>query len=159
MDQNKQDRERFKQLIAQIESSGGKNFKHKQLQNGIHSGDSAIGRYGLMPNTVQETLTRGSVNDTLDPELEPLRGMDSGQLKELLEYHPDLEEKVINPFMDRNLERAGGDMDKAAYMHNMGHNLDPRDITPDKLTNHPYIQKFRKLKERLKGYSYGRRAK
>ena len=48
----------FLKNISQIESRGGEDMNHPEIKSGIHKGTKAIGRYGLMPNTVGEVLNR-----------------------------------------------------------------------------------------------------
>lgn len=136
----------FLKIIKQIESSGGKNTNHREIASGIHAGDSAIGDYGLMPNTIQEVLKRKARQKALEQTMEPLRTMQSDKLKAYLENeHPEYQEKIAQDLAQKVLTRSGGDHEKAAYMWNQGHNLDPNQITPEKLNAAGYIQKFRAL--------------
>ena len=68
-DDQKQKVQRFLKTIQMIESSGGKNFNHPEIESGIHEGHRAIGNYGLMPNTVQEIATRMKRKGIQDDQL------------------------------------------------------------------------------------------
>ena len=50
------DVDKFLDTTSGIESSFGRNKQHKQLQHGMHKGMSAIGSFGLMPNTVDDII-------------------------------------------------------------------------------------------------------
>jgi hypothetical protein len=45
--------DKFLSIIRFLESSDGKNIKHRMILSGIHKGTAAIGDYGLMPNTIK----------------------------------------------------------------------------------------------------------
>lgn len=137
-------------VISQLESSGGKNIAHPTIETGLQEGQTAIGNYGLLPNTVREVLNsmkhRGA---PIPPELQnTLPLTDKGLAGKLIEK-PELQNAVAGDLMSRVLNRSGGDEDKAAYMWNTGHNLDPNSITPEKLDTNPYVEKFRKLRAQL----------
>ena len=66
-----QDFERLKQLrqqkiseldnpllkaIAQKESTGGKNIRHREMKRGLHEGDTAGGAFGIMPKTAIDEI-------------------------------------------------------------------------------------------------------
>ncbi len=129
--------QQFLEAIKQIESSGGKDIDHPVMESGIHSGASAYGQYGLMPNTVREMAKRQGLKN--------LVGLDDPSLKAVLSEDPNVEQKIAEALAQRVLNRAG-DEEKAAYMWYMGHNLNPENITPEMLEKHQYIQKFKKLK-------------
>ena len=130
--------------LAQIESSGGKNFKHKRIEdpNSVQYGDEAIGTYGLMPNTVKEIA-----GSDQSPEIRALLKLKSDQIKAALEGNPELEQQVARRLGEKVYDRQGGDIEKAAYAWNQGHNLPPERITKDKLQKSQYIQKLRALKK------------
>ena len=48
----------FLKKISMLESSGGTDTDHETMKSGIQAGDTAIGNYGLMPNTLQELSNR-----------------------------------------------------------------------------------------------------
>jgi hypothetical protein len=134
-----------------IESSGGKNFDHKELQSGIHKGQRAIGRYGLMPNTVNETLTRMKHSGTLSDDLAPYRGMDPADMKNALEVDSDSERAIAESLANRVLERQQGDTEKSAYGWFNGHNLSPESIEERGYKDTDYVNKYNKFKKQLFG--------
>lgn len=141
------DKEKFLKLISMIESSGGKNFNHKKVQSGVQEGDEGIGKYGLMNNTVQELINRERRG--MAPHQEEyytLRNKPSEEVKQYLESNPKAEDMFAKQLADKvGLQ----DPDKAAYMWNMGHNINREKISDDQLDTSPYVDKFRKLKESL----------
>lgn len=143
MSEKKNQIKKFLNNISQIESSGGKNQNHPEIKSGIHQGDKAIGRYGLMPNTVSEVLNRMKSAGTLTPEMEELQKLDSKKLKEKMESNPELQDKVAESLADRVLTRQG-DEEKAAYSWHKGHNLNPEKVKED-YENSDYVKKYKKL--------------
>jgi hypothetical protein len=137
---------RFLKVISQIESSGGKNFQHPEMQQGIHKGHSGIGRYGLMPNTVNEVLNRMRLNGSLNPELANLRKLDPVKLKETLESNPQIEDQIAQSLAERVLTRIP-DEEMAAFSWNQGHNMTPDQISQKKYKDHDYVRKYNLYKE------------
>jgi len=140
----------FLDTISQIESSGGKNFNHPQMKSGIHAGQSAIGRYGLMPNTVSEVLNRMRLSGSLTPELEQLRNLDPVALKETLEASPELEDEIARSLANKVLSQQN-DEEKAAYAWNQGHNLKPDRIAKQPYKESDYVKKYNTLKKMSQG--------
>lgn len=137
----------FLKAISLNESSGGKNTNHKQMKQGIHAGDSAVGQYGLMPNTIKEMARRmGS-----DNPMAQYAKMDNKKLAESIKKNPDHENQIAN-FMANHLhDKFGGDENKMAYSWFQGHNLtDNHFNTSHKdYQNHDYVKKYQKHKAGL----------
>lgn len=133
MNPQKIQRDSFLDAISQIESSGGKNMNHPVVQQGIQAGDQAVGKYGLMPNTMQELISRQGRNpasvNTADPVVQQ-------------QLANQLADKVLNKFQDPAM---------AAYSWNKGHNLSPDEVRQRGYENDPYVQKFKNIWQRL-GY-------
>lgn len=139
----------FLKKIAQIESSGGKNFNHREMESGMHKGHRAIGSYGLMPNTVKEVINRMRLEGQLNPELKALQQMEATQMKQAVEANPAHEREMAEYLANRVLNRQGGDDEKAAYSWEQGHNLTPEKIEARDYKNADYVKKFIKLKNML----------
>lgn len=139
----------FLNTVSMIESSGGKNFNHEELQSGIHKGHRAAGTYGLMPNTIDETINRMQ-RDNYDMEFAKpiIENKDPKFVKDYVEQNPDVEKKLARYLASNLLDKTNFDKEKAAYMWNTGHNQKVANIT-DKYTDHPYTEKFRKIKKQL----------
>lgn len=137
---------KFLKNIAEVESSGGQNFDHAEIKSGIHAGDRAIGRYGLMPKTVGEVLNRMRIQGTLTPELDQLNQLDGPTLKDVLEQNPQLEDQIAETLADRVLSRQQ-DEEKAAYSWNQGHNLSPDRISTLPYKESDYVRKYNSYKK------------
>jgi len=138
----------FLQKIQQLESSGGKDFEHPVITaSNLQQGTRAIGRYGLMPNTVQELVNRRRLRGTVSPDMVELAQLPPEEMKAKLEANPDLEDQLAEDLAQHVIRRQKGDEDKAAYSWIQGHNLNPKDISPENLEESPYVQKYRKLKQ------------
>lgn len=140
---------KFLRTIAMLESSGGRDIDHKPIESGLQQGQQAIGKYGLLPNTVQELINRRRQSGEIESEIEDLNQLDQGTLRDRLEQNPDLQEKLADQLAERVISRQQGDLDKAAYSWNRGHNLTPDRISLDKLNSNDYVQKFRNLMNQL----------
>ena len=132
--------------ISQIESRGGEDTTHPEMKSGIHKGTSAIGRYGLMPNTVSEVLNRMRIGGTLTPELDGLRGLGPEDMKKALETNPALEDQIAESLAGRVLDRQQ-DEEKAAYSWNQGHNLTPDAISQRPYKDSDYVQKYNAIRK------------
>lgn len=137
----------FLSRISQLETSGGKNLKHRTINKGLQAGQTAIGRYGLLNNTIQEVLNRKKMANELSPELAGLRNKDQEFVRQTLSNNPALEEEIAGSLAQRILERNKGNEAAAAYSWLMGSNISPDRITTDKLVNSDYVSKYQKLVE------------
>lgn len=139
----------FLDAIRQIESSGGKDIDHDIIKHGLHKGSSAIGEYGLMPNTIKEFINRRKAKGRFGPDEALMSQMSPEQLKQFLQDQDRVEQNLASDVADRVLRRSKGDIEKAAYMWNQGHNKLASSIDQNKLDSSDYIKKFRQLKESL----------
>lgn len=140
----------FLDLISQIESSGGKNTDHPVMESGIHEGQQAIGRYGLMPNTIKELTNRAALSGNVTQPMRKLASEEPLEIKQQLEQNPQMEESYARQLALKILNRQQ-DPEKAAYSWNQGHNLSPEDIDSRDYQNSDYVQKFQRLKQQLAG--------
>ena len=132
---NGDDIDDFLNSVSQNESSGGTNFNHKMITSGPQIGQTAIGSFGLLPNTVREVLNRDK-----DPSLDGLRDMSDEELKNELEQSPTTERQVARKLAERVITNQGGDMEKAAYAWRHGHNMKPERIESEDYRNDPYVK-------------------
>ncbi len=137
--------DQFLNTISQIESSGGKNLHHPEIQQGIQAGDSAVGQYGLMPNTIRETAKRFP-----DEQTQNLLQMDNPAIADLIKQHPEIEKIIATKLANRVLTRFPADQEMAAYAWNQGTNLTPEQAQARHYQDSPYVQKFRNLQNMLK---------
>jgi hypothetical protein len=80
--------------ISDVETRGGEDIAHKVMEGGMHSGSSAVGKYGLMPSTIKETE-------------KSLSKLSDDELKSQFSKNPELEEKVASKYYDRLREQLG----------------------------------------------------
>ena len=144
----------FLEKIEQIESSGGQNTNHPVITApNAQQGTSAIGRYGLMPNTIKELVNRRRLRGTASPDMIELSQLPPDQIKAKVEASPDLEDQFANDLANHVIRKQGGDEDKAAYSWLQGRNLQPDDITPEQLNSSDYVNKFRRLGPMINNFS------
>lgn len=134
--------EDFLKIISMIESSGGKNFDHPEIESGIHEGHRAAGRYGLMPNTMQEIANRMAQEGKLSSEIQNITNLPPDQMKAAIEQNPMYEQQMAEYLAGKVLERQHGDEEKAAYSWFQGHNLTPKEIEERGYKDHDYVKKF-----------------
>lgn len=131
----------FRDLISENESSGGRNMNHPEVKEGIHAGDKALGKYGLMPNTVNELLNKYKSLNRLNDAGKNLRDMPGS----------DLEEAMSRKLAEELLDKHGYDMGKAAYAWRHGHNIKPKDMDSKPLDTDPYVQKLLENRKKILG--------
>jgi len=136
----------FLRTIGQIESSGGQNFDHNEIQHGMHKGHRAAGTYGLMPNTINEVLNRMRLEGADISDLQHLRQMPPDQMKSHVEQNPDIERRIATELAKHVMDRQGGNEEKAAYSWFQGHNLHPKEVERQKYQEHDYVKKYKKYK-------------
>jgi hypothetical protein len=146
-DKTNSDLDSFLETISMNESSGGKNLNHKQIKEGLHAGDSAVGQYGLMPNTIKEMAGRMGK----DSPMAQYAKMDSKSIADSFKKNPG-HEKEIAKFMANHLhDKFGGDENKMAYSWFQGHNLtnDHFNTSHKDYANHDYVKKYNKHKSQM----------
>lgn len=93
----------FLLAISSVESNNGQNIQHKIMTSGIHQGDTAIGRFGLMPNTIK--LLKKS--------------------PEKVQTKPSYEFEVARQYAIKLLQKAQGDPYKASVLWLRGPSAKP----------------------------------
>lgn len=141
----------FLEVLSMIESSGGKNFNHDLIRSGIHKGHRAAGRFGLMPNTMQEVYNRTKRDGGDTSLMKPVIQMKPDKMKEYVEKNPEVEQAFAEKLAQHVLDKQGGDVEKAAYSWFKGHNLSPESIEKRNYQDHDYVQKYRKYYDELFG--------
>lgn len=150
MNPERVDRELFLDNISQLESSGGKNFNHPTVEQGPQQGTQAIGRFGMMPNTVEEILNRAGQQGQATDEMRMVSGQNSEEIKRILEANPQIEYQFADKLAKKVLDTQK-DPEKAAYTWFMGHNLSPDEVDKRDYKNTEYVKRFQKLQKKLGG--------
>lgn len=133
----------FLKAIEMNESSGGINTNHKRMNSGIHSGDAAVGNYGLMPNTVKNIaglMERGH------PLRKKYLKMENSDIERSLSENPKHQKELATHLATKLHDKFGGDESRMAYSWNQGHNLTPDhfESSHKDYKNHDYVQKYHK---------------
>ena len=135
--------DRFLWNLMQIESSGSKNVKHPVIKYGQSKGDRAIGRWGLLRNTIVEFNRRAKAHGKLAPEREALETMGRDKIAETFRHNPQLELDIARDVAHFVTKRQKGNMHAAAYAWNNGHNLHSDEVPQDIHTSSDYVSKFK----------------
>lgn len=127
----------FLKLIKAMESSGGKDTAHKPVEEGIQQGDSAIGAYGLMPNTAKEMAGAGKIG----PSDDVIKNLPNTEVSDLLKENPQLSEQYVKMLAEKLMNKTQGDPILGMTGWNQGHNLPLEDIKQRAKDNPDYINK------------------
>lgn len=128
--------EKFMKNIAMVESSGGKNTKHKVLNYGLHKGHRAIGKYGLMPYTIIEIIKRKK-------SLKHYKYLKIDNIYKFLEKDKESYQEIAMYLAEMLYEKYRGHERKMAYCWNYGHNINPDFFEKNNLYKKTdYVTKF-----------------
>jgi hypothetical protein len=138
--------------VEQIESTGGKNLKHKPIQSGKFKGTRAMGKWGLLKPTVDEIIGRSQRDGTMRPEFKDLPMMTRDKLADHLKANPKIEMNLARKLAEHVMNRQHGNPHKAAFAWLHGHNLHPIDISNDQIVHSDYVSKFKQI-DKLNPYN------
>lgn len=122
----------FLKKMSLIESSGGQNTNHPQVNTGINAGTSAVGEYGIMPLTAQTLDKKYGINQ--------LQDMNPDDISDKLSDNPELQQRLAETFASKLLSQ--NPTETAAYKWQYGQNSHP---DPDTIDQSDRIRKFRAL--------------
>ena len=136
-------RDKMLNAISQVESSGGKNMKHKPTSQG-----TAFGAHAIMPAVVQDTIR-------LNPDLKNIHGkalrLQGDNLSHYLQDNPELEREIVNRHLSRLEHHFGHNPEAISFAWNQGIRGTNRAIaSKQNISQHPYVQKFKHAYEREK---------
>lgn len=137
--------DRFLWSIMQLESSGGRNTRHRTIKTGLHAGKHAMGRWGLMPDTVKEITSRAQKAGKSSGALDALASMDHKQMDKFFRQNPTVELTIARKLAQHVLRRQGYNPEKAAYAWNHGHNLLHDELPSEDVHESDYVKKFLKV--------------
>jgi len=112
--QQKTDAFKHKMLrtIASVETSSGQNLNHETVDRGLNRGHKAYGKYGLMPITIKEVLTK-------DPQFKnhfhAAQKLEGNQVHAYMQKNPGLEDQVARSHLRRLRAKFGDDPAKIGY--------------------------------------------
>jgi hypothetical protein len=119
---------KFLEKISQIESAGGRNLAHKEMDDGMHKGTAAVGNYGLMPLTAKD-------------QTDELEGLSPEQVQAKLAEEPELAQRLSETLASKLLNK--NTEEQAAYKWLNGQYSKP---SPEELKKSDYVRKFKSLK-------------
>lgn len=102
---------RMLNTIATVETENGRNTAHSPV-GGIHGGESAFGKYGLMPNTIRETI---GMNRDLKGKHAKALNLKGDDMRRYMEDNPGLEDAVAQKHLQRLEHHFGQDPAKIGY--------------------------------------------
>lgn len=112
----------FMKLIKAMESSGGKDTKHKRMTAGIHEGDAAVGAYGIMPKTAKEIAKRRIRDDRDTPSDDVVANVQEPSVEALLKENPELAREYAKDLAELVMKRTQGDPGLGMTAWHYGHN-------------------------------------
>ena len=119
---------KFLEKISQIESAGGRNLAHKEMDHGMHKGTAAVGNYGLMPLTAKD-------------QTDELSGLSPEQVQAKLAEEPELAQRLSETLASKLLNK--NTEEQSAYKWLNGQYSKP---SPEELKKSSYVRKFKSLK-------------
>jgi len=142
------DHNKMLNAISSVESNKGKYTHHKPVEGGMHQGSSAVGQYGLMPITIQETV---KMNPALKREHSKILGMKGPELHNYMQKHPDLEGKIAHSYLSRLEHHFGQDPEKIGFSWFQGISAGHKAIKENKpISQHFHVKKIRAAYDREK---------
>lgn len=139
----KKPEDRFLWSIMQVESSGGKDTRHK-MTGRIHKPEErAIGKWGLLKPTIDEMVVRNQAHGTPIEHGQELQHMSRDDAEHFLKENPHVELQLARSLAHHVIHRHHGDLKRAAYSWLYGHNLHRNEISDQALNDSDYVQKFR----------------
>lgn len=139
--------DQFLWTIREIESSGGKNTKHKMITRGSMAGQTAMGNWGLLHPTVKEVINRMRLDGTVRPEDKALFRMTRDEMDKHFKDNPLHELRIARSLARHVLKNHKNNLPKSAYSWLYGHNLESSSITNKKLDD-DYVKKFKKFHQK-----------
>lgn len=128
---------RFRKILSQLESSGGKNIIHPMTSLGQPAGE-----FGIKPTTVQ-SLPQYLKNSGLEvpSELEALsKETDRAKITDAINSNKNGIADIVNDAALRlTFHRSGGDEQKAAYLWHQG-----LGANPNKMAENDYVKAYAK---------------
>jgi hypothetical protein len=91
-------RQKMLNAIASVESSGGKNVNHAAGGGPIHGAEHAYGKYGLMPETIRETI---HMNPDLSAKYGKAARLKGNDLAHFMQDNKGLEDQVATKHLGR----------------------------------------------------------
>lgn len=131
---------RMLNTIASVESQHGKLQNHKPL-GGMHTGERAIGKYGLTPATIRDTINMNHDLNSKHGKASKLRGDD---MRRYMEDNPGLEDTVAQKHLSRLEHHFGQNPSKLGYAWLEGvHGTYRADKQKQNIENHWHAKKIK----------------
>lgn len=114
--------------ISDVESSGGADLGHAVIQdpNSMHHGQAAVGRYGMMPESLVTAVKRAQHNETLSPQLSQLIGASPEDLANSVKQDPVLEDEFATRLL-RSMPDEASPQEKN-FMWQFGNNANLKNM-------------------------------
>lgn len=100
------------QTIAQVESSGGSQQEHKEIERGLNRGTAAFGKYGLTNSTIRDTIR---MNKDLRNKYKKALSLDDKSLHNYMQDNKGLEDVIAERHVKRLEHHFGQNPDKIGY--------------------------------------------
>lgn len=133
-------RDKMLNAISQVESSGGKNTKHKPTSQG-----TAYGRFAEMPDVIHDTIR-------LNPDLKRQHGkalrLQGDNLNHYMQDNKGLEDLIAQKHLGRLEHHFGNNPEAISFAWNQGIKGTNRALkAKQNISAHPYVQKFKRYYE------------
>lgn len=120
---NRNDVENFKKLMGMLESTNRDDVVHRTVATGPQAGTTAIGKYGQMPNTIENLASRNVRDDQATPLDMLLKGATPDQITQIMKDNPAKQQDYASQLSEDVLDKSNNDVPAAAAGWLYGHNL------------------------------------
>jgi len=143
------------EVLAHLESSGGKNKLHAPQTSGIHKGTRAVSSYGLMPNTVKEfTLRNKEFQKTPTGQL-ILQNIDNPEAINKITEQQEHDDAIMSALLNEQRNRISKYADESddpellnVFAHRRGVSGAIKAAKDDSYYEDPYVKAYQEEKAR-----------
>lgn len=137
----------FKKLVSALESSDNPNVRHPAAVKGVSKGDTAIGQYGLMPNTIKEMANRAKLSKQDVPSDQMILETSNDQVGEMLQNNPELMNLYVDRLTKHVMEKSNNNPESAYFRWLYGHNLPDQRVEKLKKSDTKTMQRIKNVIE------------
>lgn len=146
-------------VLAQLESSGGKNKIHNMQTSGLHKGTRAVSSYGLMPNTVAEFVRRNKQFQTTPTGQEVLKALDNPEAINKITEQQEHDDAIMRALVEEQNARLQKHIPEDAdpellnvYAHRRGVAGAIKAAKDGSYKEDPYVRKY--IEEKAKKFPH-----
>lgn len=130
-----------------MESSDNPYVRHPAAVKSVNAGDTAVGQYGLMPNTVKELANRAQMSEEDIPSDEIVRRSSSSQISDMIQNNPELMKLYVDRLSKRVMKKSQDNPETAYLRWLYGHNLSDARVESIKKKDPKTLERIKRVIE------------